>query len=464
MDEIKFTKLANFTDKQKFALAAIKTYAYTLYGGAMGGSKSYFLRWALPYLLMWYYEKYALEGVVGGIFCEDYPALDDRQIKKSKEEYPSWLGTWHDQDHEFILKPEYGRGVIAFRNLDKPSKYDSTEFAVIAIDEAQKNPYSTFKTLRRRNRWKGIRDCRMILTANPGDEAWVQQLFIDRQFPPEEQEASQFYFVQALPKDNPYLDESYWIKLRSMPEAERKAYEEGDWNAFSKTMDDKGYLRLLSSQELNNAFVEQAVASEFTILGVDPGAGVDESSIVKKTDLTQSVLFNQKLSDTMALVGLVVKAIVKYKAKAVVIDRGGIGQAVYDRLVQLKEQNSFDRVWEFCEVIGVMFGEKSSTPELFRDLKAEMYWKNRQWILTGGKLVRNDGWNEFLSIKYKRDDKMIFIQSKEELRKDGMKSPNVVDAAAMTMIPDIEDYKTSQRIKMQRGSFYDKSERDWREG
>jgi hypothetical protein len=33
--------------------------------------------------------------------------------------------------------------------------------------------------------------------------------------------------------------------------------------------------------------------------------------------------------------------------------------------------------------------------------KAQLYWKAREWILKGGKLIKNDAWNEALTIKYK---------------------------------------------------------------
>ena len=54
-------------------------------------------------------------------------------------EFPEWLGTYKESNHEFTLNDELGGGVICFRNLDKPSKYLSSEFAAIAIDELTLN-------------------------------------------------------------------------------------------------------------------------------------------------------------------------------------------------------------------------------------------------------------------------------------------------------------------------------------
>jgi hypothetical protein len=50
------------------------------------------------------------------------------------------------------LKPEYGSGIISFRNLDEISKYKSSEFAAIAVDELTQDPEEIFNFLRTRLR------------------------------------------------------------------------------------------------------------------------------------------------------------------------------------------------------------------------------------------------------------------------------------------------------------------------
>ena len=56
IEEVNFNDLVNFFPKQKEALQAIKRFKFVLYGGSVGAGKSYFLRWALIYLLCWYYN------------------------------------------------------------------------------------------------------------------------------------------------------------------------------------------------------------------------------------------------------------------------------------------------------------------------------------------------------------------------------------------------------------------------
>src|SRR3990167_3228258 len=147
---VKFSELAHFTPRQTEAVEAIKKFKYVLYGGAKGGGKSYWLRWILLALLL----KYARDGFKGvrvALFCEDYPALKDRQITKIAAEFPQWLGVLADSSIEgmsFKLHPKYGSGVLALRNLDDPSKYASSEFADIGIDELTKNEREVFDQLR----------------------------------------------------------------------------------------------------------------------------------------------------------------------------------------------------------------------------------------------------------------------------------------------------------------------------
>lgn len=448
-EEVTFSELSGFFPKQMEAAMASKRFKYTLFGGSVGSGKSRWLRWMMVYWLMEYYAKYNIKGVRAGLFCEDYPSLNDRHLTKVKFEFPDWLGRFNESKHEFTLAPEYGSGIIAFRNLDDPSKYLSVEFAVIGIDEINRNPKTTFDMLRSRHRWPGIKDVKFLAGCNPLGEAWVKNMWVKRMFPPDEKEQYEFVFIPALPTDNPHLPQEYYKSLESLPENQRKAYLEGNWDAFDEGMDEKGYIRLLSDREYQAALTNQAEHSGYVIAGIDPAAGGDNSAIVVKSPHLMEIVFNQKLQNTMDLVSRAVDINREYKVDYWVIDKTGVGQGVFDRMKEMG-----------YPIRGVSFGEKSEDPQ-YQNLKAEWHFRLRKWIVSGGKLKQDFGWNEIEYIKYKNKDGKIIIQPKEELFREGILSPNCVDAAVLTMAITDSTIKSNRVLKQRGGQFYDKMDEVW---
>lgn len=228
--------LINPTDRQREFLAKIADKDYVLYGGAAGGGKSYILRWWLV-LFLWSLFKYRqLRNVTVAMFCEDYPALLDRQISKIRFEFPGWLGRLREgTTRDFKLHDNFGGGIIALRNLDDPSKYQSAEFAAIAVDELTKNNKKMFDFLRSRLRWPGVEHPKFGAGTNPGDIGgdWVKDLWILGRFPGElEPLRNQFDFVQAKATDNPHLNQAYWDNLHTLPPDLARRFADGDWSVF----------------------------------------------------------------------------------------------------------------------------------------------------------------------------------------------------------------------------------------
>lgn len=228
----------HFSDKQREALEAVFEYDFVLYGGARYGGKSHWLRWMNVILLLYWYNQKGLRNVRTAIFCEDYPALKDRQIGKIEAEFPKFLGELRDTQEEglgFYLNEANGKGAIMLRNLDAPSKYKSAEFAAESVDQLEMNDLYTFNVLRGSKRWPGIPHTKFLGTANPGGigHAWIKGYWIDLDFPPEMKKLMrQFKFIQALPSDNPYLEPAYWDELNALPPDLREAWVKGNWDIF----------------------------------------------------------------------------------------------------------------------------------------------------------------------------------------------------------------------------------------
>lgn len=173
---------------------------------------------------------------MAGLFSEDYPTLKDRHVGKLELELPEWMGTVkEDKSYGLCVRLDdaLGGGVLVLRNLDDPSKYMSTEFALIAIDELTKNEKRVFDNLRSRLRWPGLEGkTKFIAGTNPGQvgHAWVKELWIDKVYPVGEEEAGEFAFIQAKAADNPKISKDYIKALGSLPETMRRALLDGDWD------------------------------------------------------------------------------------------------------------------------------------------------------------------------------------------------------------------------------------------
>ena len=178
MRQIQADPLANFNflsgfskvPKQIQAAQAADEHRYMLYGGARGPGKSRFVRWYLLRELLRLHSV-GINHAMVGLFCEDYPSLIDRQVNKISVEFPAWLGEVKETKlfgFGFYLKEQYGSGVIALRNLDDASKFQSAEFAAEGVDEITKNPVTTFNMLRGSLRWPGVDRPKFIAASNPG--------------------------------------------------------------------------------------------------------------------------------------------------------------------------------------------------------------------------------------------------------------------------------------------------------
>lgn len=297
MQTIDFLKLANFQPKQLeawFALFDEKT-KYLLYGGAMSGGKSYLLRWAAVGLAMYYAKQYNIRNAPIGLFSEDYPTLKDRQISRIAKEFPDYLGELKETKSDgfaYVLKDRFGGGRIMLRNLDDPSKYKSTEFVAILVEELTRNVEETFQDLRTRLRYPGVDEVKFLGVTNPGGvgHGWVKKFWIDRTSDDKEQD--RFVFIPATVHDNKYIDQTYIEQLEALPEKKRKAYLEGSWSVFEGQF----FSQFGEKTHITRPFVPK-ITPEITLIGgMDWGTTAPFShhlSIVKKEKLENGVAFNR---------------------------------------------------------------------------------------------------------------------------------------------------------------------------
>jgi hypothetical protein len=159
------------------------------------------------------------------------------------------------------------------------------------------------------------------------------------------------------------------------------------------------------------------------VLGVDPARGGADSTVIavrRGRDLV--ALHRYQGDDTMTVVGHVIEAIERYEPAMTVIDEGGLGYGVLDRL---KEQR--------YAVRGVNFGWKSSRPVMWGNKRAEMWGAMREWLKTASIPVDKALKADLTGPKTKPDSSgTVFLESKKDMRSRGLASPDAADAIAVT--------------------------------
>ena len=109
----------------------------------------------------------------------------------------------------------------------------------------------------------------------------------------------------------------------------------------------------------------------------------------------------------------------------IVVDAGGVGAGVADGLAR-----------KGYGVEKVLFGQKPSNTIMYANAKAELFWRLRKWIRAdNGKLLKHDGFLDLKDINYKENStSKVQMESKQELAKRGISSPDTPDALALTFI------------------------------
>jgi len=123
------------------------------------------------------------------------------------------------------------------------------------------------------------------------------------------------------------------------------------------------------------------------------------------------------------------------------IDDVGVGGGVVDSLFK-----------ENKKINGINVGKRATAVMKFYNIRAEAYWRLREWIKKGGKLSNSDDWYQLTEIKYKPDSKgRLRMMSKDDMRARGIDSPDVADALMLTFVrSDHADVDARKRMRRTR--------------
>lgn len=193
-------------------------------------------------------------------------------------------------------------------------------------------------------------------------------------------------------------------------------------------MDSSGYSPLYSDVELQNKIRTQVRLIGELRMGCDvAGEGSNYSVITLRGKNGARILYREHTPDTMTFVSKIVEMYNIYKPKKIYIDKVGIGKPVLDRCVEI--QDFYHK--NGSVLVGVQAGETAENKEIFFNKRAEMFWRQREWMASA-ELEGND-WLDLLDVKYKvQSDRKVKMKGKDEMIQDGVQSPDVADALSLT--------------------------------
>lgn len=209
----------------------------TLFGGAAGGGKSY---GQLVDALL-YATKFRKSKQI--IFRRTFPDLERSIIRTSLDLYPKEVGSYNNSKHVWTFK---NGSIIDFGYIDADKdvyQYQSAEYDVIRFDELTQFDEFMYTYMISRCRGANKYPKRIKSSTNPGGigHSWVKKRFIDIGAAGEKIDVvmngsiSTRLFIPSKVEDNRFLmkyDPDYVKRLDLLPEKERRALKDGDWDIF----------------------------------------------------------------------------------------------------------------------------------------------------------------------------------------------------------------------------------------
>jgi len=178
-------------------------------------------------------------------------------------------------------------------------------------------------------------------------------------------------------------------------------------------------------------------------LGVDPaGEGSDETIWVVRDTFKAKIVAKERVSNPKSIAQKTITLMTFYgiPQQEVWVDNFGEGANVALEIAAASQ--------EFVNAINV--NDEADDKERYINKRAEAFWRLRQWLRSGGDLVKDEHWKQLLTIKYRRElSGKLKIMGKRKMQKLGIKSPDAADALMLTFVTELRlTVKGSQSLKL----------------
>lgn len=232
--------------------------------------------------------------------------------------------------------------------------------------------------------------------------------------------------------DSPRVSQDYIDEMASRYGEDSNAFRVRVLGEFPRSDDDT----MIAMDLIESARMRDVAVNPYApvVWGLDVARfGSDSSALCKrKANVVLEPPRQWKDLDLMQLTGAVVAEYEaldeKDRPEVILVDSIGLGAGVVDRLIELG-----------LPARGINVAESPSFGTQYRNLKAELWARAKAWLERRDCLLPNDSRliSELATVRYKfASNGKLQIESKDEIKKRGLKSPDVADSFVLTFAED----------------------------
>lgn len=231
--------------------------------------------------------------------------------------------------------------------------------------------------------------------------------------------------IQFSSNDSPIVDTEYTKRIIEKHGEDSDEYSIRVLGVFPKadSIDDQGYVPLFLESDVRK--ITDMPFSGDCSMGIDPaGQGKDETIWVVRDRFKAKIVAAERISNTKSIAQKTLTLMNFYNIDPanVYVDNFGIGANIAQELAI-----------EGYRINGINVGDQAYDRVRFSNLRAEIYWKLKEWVRSGGELIDHKGWIELLYLRYRNQlGGKLQIMPKVDMKKKLGRSPDHVDALSLT--------------------------------
>jgi hypothetical protein len=201
-----------------------------------------------------------------------------------------------------------------------------------------------------------------------------------------------------------------------------------------------GARQFISHEVISNAMEREAYddAGAPLLMGVDVARFGEDRSVIafrRGRDAKSIPWQTYRKLDTQQLASRIAEAAEHYNPEAIFIDGGGVGGGVVDALKGMR-----------FKVVEVQAGSSAREKDKYRNKRVEMWALMREWMETGCIPMDDDLRDDLRAPQYEYHPttNQLTLESKEEMKKRGIASPDMAEALIQTFAKPVA--RTDMRV------------------